>query len=78
MAIVYGKTTFRFEGIIGVEDAEALLEKLQEQPKVKLNLLNCQHLHTAILQLLILSKPTISVLPSDKLLSDILTKSMHS
>lgn len=78
MAIVYGKTTFRFEGIIGVEEAEMLLEKLQEHPKVKLNLLNCQHLHTAILQLLILSKPTISVLPSDNLLSDILTKSMHS
>lgn len=65
MSIHYQKKSVRMEGVIGVEDAEALLDWLQSHPASKLNLGSCTHLHAANLQVLMALRPTISVWPSD-------------
>jgi len=46
-----------------IEEAETLLQWLLETPKGKINLKLCVHLHTAIFQVLIAAKPTLSALP---------------
>ncbi len=47
------------------EDAEEILQWLIEQPKGKVNLKKCSHLHTAVLQVLCAAKVIVSTPPSD-------------
>jgi len=63
MAIEYQKRTARFQDTVGVEKAEALLERLQEQPKSRIDRSACTHLHAANLQVLMAPKPGISAWP---------------
>lgn len=65
MGIKYEKNTARLTDFVSVEDAEGLLEWLQTQPKRKLDLAHCQHLHAANLQVLMALRPTISAWPED-------------
>lgn len=65
MAITYQKKWVVFQDVVGVEEAEGLLEWLMKNPKSKLNLKDCQHLHTANLQVIMAVKPAISVWPKD-------------
>lgn len=65
MAIVYEKKKAIFAEQVSVEEAEGLLEWLRANPKAKLDLAACTHLHTAILQVLMAAKPHISVWPKD-------------
>lgn len=51
------------EGVTGPEDVDMLLELIQENPQASCDLSKCEHLHTAVLQLLLLSKISISALP---------------
>jgi len=68
MAINYQRNTAHFDGVVGVDEAEALLEWLQKHPKGKLALSACTHLHAANLQVLMASKASISVWPQDEIL----------
>ncbi len=72
MAIQYGKTVVKFIDMVSVEDTEALWQWMQQHPSGKINLAKCQHLHTSILQLLILTKPTISAWPQDVVFKNVL------
>ncbi len=63
MPVTYLKTVARLEGACDVEEAEGLLEWLQEHPKGKLNLKECEHLHSAVLQVLLALRPCISSCP---------------
>ena len=65
MAIDFQKKSAVFRGNIGVEDAEVLLEWLLKNPKAKLNLGDCQHMHSANLQVLMALQPGIAVWPKD-------------
>ncbi len=65
MAIIYQKKLALFQDAIGVEEAEGLLEWLMKNPKSKLNLADCRHLHAANLQVLMAVKPTIAAWPKD-------------
>lgn len=65
MAIDFQKKSAVFRGNIGVEDAEVLLEWLLKNPKARLNLGDCQHMHSANLQVLMALQPGISVWPKD-------------
>jgi len=68
------KTVVVCTDICNIEDAETLLGWLLDNPKGKINLKQCERLHTAIFQVLIAVKPTLSVLPThDKLKRQLLS-----
>lgn len=66
MAIEFKKTMAVFTDFIGVEEAEALLEWLLKNPKGKINLADCTHIHASSLQVLMAAKPTIAAMPKDE------------
>ncbi len=66
MAIEYKKSLAVFTDFIDVEEAEALLEWLLKNPKSKINLADCTHIHTSSLQVLMAIKPTVSAPPKDE------------
>lgn len=70
MAIEFKKTAAVFTDFIGVEEAEALLEWLLKNPKGKINLADCTHIHASSLQVLMAIKPTISNEPKDENLAN--------
>lgn len=63
MSIEYKKTVAIIEGDCSVEDAETLLEWILVNPKGKINLKQCEQMHTAVLQVLMAIKPSVSVWP---------------
>lgn len=69
MAVTYKKDRALFRDIVGVEEAETLLEWLQKYPKGKLDLSACTHLHPANMQVMLATKRTIQVRPTDSTLA---------
>ena len=65
MPINYQKKLALFQETVGVEEAETLLEWLLKNPKSRVNLAGCQHLHAANLQVLMAVKPLIAAWPKD-------------
>ncbi len=65
MPVSYKKTVAVLEGICSVEEAEGLLEWLVQHPRGKVNLKHCEHLHSAVLQVLMALRPTLSAPPAD-------------
>ena len=63
MAITYDKKVALFTDVISIEDAEILLEWLKKNPKNRLDLTHCSHLHAAILQVIMATNPTIAAWP---------------
>jgi len=59
MGIRYLKKHAALEDIVTVEDAETLLDWLKKQKKPAVNLGRCQHLHAAVLQVLLAVRPAI-------------------
>ncbi len=66
MAIEYKKSLAVFDENVSVEEAEGLLDWLIKNPKGKLNLTTCTHIHSANLQVLMAVKPTIANESKDK------------
>lgn len=65
MAIQFKKNRIVFHEVVGVEEAETLLEGLQGAPSSKVDLAGCTHLHTANLQVLMTGRPLIVSWPRD-------------
>ena len=65
MGIEYKKALATFTENVSVEEAEGLLDWLLKNPKGKINLAACTHIHAANLQVLMMVKPTISNEPKD-------------
>ncbi len=66
MGIEYKKNVAVFTDIATVEEAEGLLEWLQNKPaSKKVELAHCTHLHPANLQVLMASKSNIASWPED-------------
>lgn len=65
MPISYKKTVAVLQDYCTIEEAETLLEWLLEHPKAKLNLKQLEHLHTAVLQVIMALQPAISAMPDD-------------
>ncbi|NEX22127.1 hypothetical protein G3480_17750 [Thiorhodococcus mannitoliphagus] len=65
MTIEFKKNQIVFHEVVGVEDAEALLEWLQKKRTAKADLSACTHLHAANLQVLMAAKPAIQAWPAD-------------
>lgn len=65
MPIEYKKTQAVFRDIVSVDEAEGLLEWLQNKPSAKVSLEACTHLHPANLQVLMTAKSRIATWPED-------------
>lgn len=47
------------DGTCTVEDAEPLLQMLQQRPAAEIDWTRCKHLHTAVLQVIIAARPAL-------------------
>ncbi|MEN9597286.1 MAG: hypothetical protein RL236_1720 [Pseudomonadota bacterium] len=65
MAIEYKKAQAVFTDFVDVEEVEMLLEWLLKNPKGKIHLANCTHIHSSSLQVLIAIKPAVVAQPND-------------
>jgi hypothetical protein len=65
MPIHYTETEARIEEQCTVEEAEPLFEWLQEHPEGRVDLSACDHMHTAILQVLMALRPPVSAPPDE-------------
>ena len=78
MGIKYEKNTARLFDFVSVEEAEGLLEWLQTQPTRRLDLARCEHLHAAVLQLIMALQPRIAAWPKDPGLAGWLRETLES
>jgi len=53
------------DGIVTAEDTDQFVAYLKEYPELSLNLSACEHLHTAVLQAILILRPRISTMPAD-------------
>ncbi len=65
MGIRYLKKHAVLEDVVPVEDAEALMQWLRAQPRPAVHLGKCQHVHAAVLQVLLALRPRIVAAPAD-------------
>ena len=72
MAIRYLKKYAALEGNVSVEDAETLAQWLQQQGDPTVSLAKCEHLHGAVLQVLLALRPKVKEPPADPLLAAVL------
>ncbi len=78
MAIRYLKKHAALEGVVSVEDAEALLQWLRARPEPAVHLGKCEHVHGATLQVLLAVKPKLVALPKDPWLASVLAEASHA
>ena len=74
MTIRYLKKHAALEGIVGVDDAEALTQWLLRQTAPAVHLGKCEHLHGAVVQVLLALRPKLTVPPADPLLASVLAR----
>ena len=65
MPIEFQKKAAVFRDVVGVDEAEGLLEWLQQKPKARVDLAACTHLHPANLQVMMAARPIVSQWPED-------------
>jgi hypothetical protein len=65
MTIDYGVHAVRLHQVVGVEEAEGLLEWLQGEPTATVDLSDCTHLHPANLQVLMAAQVPVTAWPAD-------------
>ena len=76
MTIEYKKKSVVLEGAVSVEAAEDLLQWHQNNPKGRIDLSACTHLHAAVLQVLMASQMVVSAWPHDEDLKTWLTAAL--
>lgn len=60
--------TIELSGRCGVEDAEALQRRLLAASRSTVEWTSCEHLHSAVIQVLLAAKPSIRGFPSNAFL----------
>ncbi|CDH46876.1 MAG: hypothetical protein IPL59_00650 [Candidatus Competibacteraceae bacterium] len=65
MPIHFMKNVACFKEVCTVEEAELLLQWLQDQPRGKVKLKECTHVHTAIVQVLLAARVMVTLPPAD-------------
>lgn len=78
MSIQYTQDQAALEGVVVVEEAESLQNRLKEQPQTAVNVAMCDSMHTAVLQVILALRPTLSGQPSDPWLARILEREAAS
>ena len=74
MGIRYLKKHAALEGHVRVDDAEALARWITAQPTPAVHLGKCEHVHAAVLQVLLALKPRVVAPPSDATLAAVLAE----
>jgi hypothetical protein len=69
MPIECKKKVAYLKGVCTVEEAETLLMWLNDTPGGRINMKDCQYLHTAVLQVLLAARPLLSAQPQNEFLS---------
>ena len=69
MPITFAKTTASFNGSCSAEETADLAAWLAGRKRPRVNLKACSHLHTALLQVLMAGKVTVTKQPSDPFLA---------
>ncbi len=72
MSIRYLKKHAVLEGVVGVDDAEALAQWLRRQARPAVHLGRCEHVHAAVLQVLLALRPKVLAVPADPWLAQAL------
>ena len=72
MTIRYLKKHAALEGTVTVEDAETLAQWLQKQAAPAVHMGKCEHLHGAVLQVLLALRPKVTAMPADPKLAGVL------
>jgi hypothetical protein len=72
MTVRYLKKHAALEGHIAVEDAEPLAQWLLKQAKPTVHMNKCEHVHAAVLQVLLALRPHVARPPTDALLASVL------
>ena len=70
MGMEFRKKLALLSDSVGVEDAERLLEWLQNKPAAKVDLSACTHIHPANIQVLLAAGVPVSAWPADIMLTD--------
>lgn len=78
MPIRYLKKHAAFDGVVTVEDAEDLTQWLRRQTVPAVHLGKCEHVHGAVLQVLLALKPSLCVPPVDPWLAAVLASALPS
>ncbi len=65
MGIRYLKTYAALEGQVAVDDAEALAQWLRQHKSPAVHLGKCDHVHAAVLQVLLALAPRVVAPPAD-------------
>jgi hypothetical protein len=72
MTVRYLKKYAALEGPVAADDAEALAQWLLRQPAPAVHLGRCEHLHGAVLQVLLALRPRVTTPPADARLAAVL------
>ena len=78
MTVEYRDEEAVFQGTVGAEDAEALLEWLQGRPGRRVDLTACRHLHSSSLQVLMAIHPLVAAWPEDSELATWLQSALRT
>ncbi len=65
MPIIFKENITFLENIVGIEEAEELLKWLETHKEGAVDLSNCSHLHTAIVQILMVARNPVIQLPTN-------------
>ncbi|MEN9779964.1 MAG: hypothetical protein RL014_1112 [Pseudomonadota bacterium] len=74
MSIQYTQDQAALEGVVVVEEAESLQNRLKEQPETAVNLSMCESMHASVLQVLLALRPPLQGQPSDPWIARILER----
>lgn len=74
MSIQFTDEQAALQGVVVVEEAEALSGRLKEQPQTAVNLTECESMHTAVLQVLLALRPPMTGQPADPWLARVLER----
>jgi hypothetical protein len=74
MTIRYLKKHAALEGHVTVDDAQGLAEWLARQAAPAVHLGKCEHLHGAVLQVLLAFRPKLAAAPADPWLASVLAR----
>lgn len=64
MPVIFRKTTATLQGLCTIEDVEPLLQWLAAHPGGKVQMKNCENLHSAVLQTLLAGQAKCSGWPT--------------
>jgi hypothetical protein len=78
MGMEFRKKLVVLSDTVGVEDAEKLLEWLQDKPTAKVDLAACTHIHPANIQVLMAAGVPVGAWPQDAGLAEWLKSALAS